>query len=93
MPEEKGKHEEATGREIFEVKMVLSTDIYSCDLELVATTINADLDKTLEVVNSVTRRVARNREALEEVRREVSDIDARLAMLRKKLLQDMSVLN
>ena len=93
MQEEKGKQEETTGGKIFEVKMVLSTDIYSCDLELVATTINADLDKTLEVVNSVTRRVARNREALEEVRREVSDIDARLAMLRKKLLQDMSVLN
>ena len=73
--------------------MVPSSDIYSCDFELVATTIKADLDKTLEVVNSVTRRVARNREALEEVRQEVSDIDARLAMLRKKLLQDMSVLD
>ena len=84
---------ETTGGKIFEVKMVLSTEIYSCDLELVATTINADLDKTLEVVSSVTRRIARNREALEEVRREVLDIDARLAMLRKKLLQDMSVLN
>ena len=72
--------------------MVLSTNIYSCDLELVATTINADLDKTLEVVNSVTRRVARNREAMEKAKREIADIDARLAILRKKLLQDLSVL-
>ena len=73
--------------------MVPNTDTYSCDIELVATKIKADLDKTFEVVNSVTRRIARNREALEEVRREVLNIDARLAMLRKKLLQDMSVLD
>ena len=84
---------ETTGGKIFEVKMVLSTEIYSCDLESVATTINADLDKTREVVSSVTRRIARNRETLEEVRREVLNIDARLAVLRKKLLRDMSVLD
>ena len=73
--------------------MVPSSDMYSCDFELVATTIKADLDKTLEIVNSVTRRVARNREAMEKAKREIADIDARLAMLRKKLLQDLSVLD
>ena len=46
------------------------------------------VDKSLEAVNSLARKVAMDREAVEKASREIAHIDARLAVLKKGMLQN-----
>ena len=45
------------------------------------------VDKSFEIVSSLARKVAMDREAVEKASREIAHIDARLAVLKKDMLK------
>ena len=65
----------------------------SPDNKLVAEEMKVKVDKSFEVVNILAERVAVDREAVEEASREIAHIDARLAVLKKNMLQNSSSLD